>query len=113
MTEAFRVLAGAGTFTPTGAGATHWVEHLRTAHFSIGTYSIPAGGVDGQSPHREDEIYLIASGVATLDVDGHPVPVAAGSVVFVAAQAPHRFVDIAEDLVAVVLFAPPESVAGS
>ena len=109
MTEAFRVLSGAGAFTAAGGG-THWVEHLRSEHLSVGTYSIPAGGTDGQSPHLEDEVYVVTSGVATLDVDGHPVPVRAGSVVFVAAHAPHRFVDIIEDLAAVVLFAPPETV---
>ena len=34
-----------------------YAEHLRVPDMSIGTYSIPARGHDGQTPHGEDEIY--------------------------------------------------------
>ena len=33
-------------FTP-----NEYIEELRTADLSVGTYAIPAGGVDEQSPH--------------------------------------------------------------
>lgn len=46
------------------------VTHLSSADLSIGTYSIPAGGVDDQSPHTEDEVYVVVSGRATLTVPG-------------------------------------------
>jgi mannose-6-phosphate isomerase-like protein (cupin superfamily) len=79
---------------------------------SVGTYSIPAGGVDDQQPHHEEEVYVVTGGRAVLDVAGERVPVGAGSVVHVAARAPHRFVEVAEDLTVLVFFAPPYSGRG-
>ena len=52
-----KVISGSGRFTPpAGQDPNHWVEHLSVADLSVGTYSIPAGGVDDQVPHTEDEI---------------------------------------------------------
>ena len=31
---------------------------------SVGLYVLPAGGVDGQSPHTEDEIYVLLPAAA-------------------------------------------------
>ena len=62
-----QVIAEAGTYTPPdGTGPNHWIVHLNSAHLSLGTYSIPAGGQDDQTPHNEDEIYVVQSGRATL-----------------------------------------------
>lgn len=103
------VIAGAGEFTvpPTGHSAT-WVEHLRVADLSVGTYSIPAGGTDEQSPHTEDEIYVVAAGRARLESGGEVAEVGPGSAVYVPAGEVHRFADITEDLAVLVLFAPAE-----
>jgi len=47
-----KVLAGAGEFSPPASrDSAGWVEHLRVADLSVGTYSIPAGGSDRQLPH--------------------------------------------------------------
>jgi mannose-6-phosphate isomerase-like protein (cupin superfamily) len=112
-----RVLPGAGRFTPPAAGAgSHWVEHLRAADLSVGSYSIRRGSPDEQMPHTEDEIYVVTAGRAVLRAGGDSTPVGPGSVVYVAAGEPHRFTDITEDLAAIVLFAPAEgtrSPAGS
>jgi mannose-6-phosphate isomerase-like protein (cupin superfamily) len=89
--------------------APNYVETLRTNDMSAGTYSIQAGGVDDQIPHREDEIYVVTAGrarIVTTDAEAHLEP---GSVVFVPAGEEHRFVDITEDLTLLVLFAPPYS----
>ena len=86
-----------------------YVEFLRVPALSAGVYRLSAGSDDPQSPHREDEVYVVIQGRATLDVGGRRTEVRPGSVAFVAAGAPHRFEDIEEDLMAVVLFAPPES----
>jgi mannose-6-phosphate isomerase-like protein (cupin superfamily) len=104
-----RVLRDATAYTPPGAAPNHWVEHFRTTYLSVGTYSIPAGGVDDQGPHSEEEIYVVVSGRAVLEADGQQVQVGTGSVVFVDAHVQHRFVDIEEDLTVLVLFAPPYS----
>jgi mannose-6-phosphate isomerase-like protein (cupin superfamily) len=86
-----------------------YLEFLRVPALSAGMYRLPAGSTDPQSPHREDEVYVVIEGRATIDVVGRRAPVGPGSVVFVAAGAPHRFEDIEEELTAVVLFAPAES----
>ena len=104
-----KVISGSGRFTPpAGQDPNHWVEHLSVADLSVGTYSIPAGGVDDQVPHTEDEIYVITAGRAVLQAGGDSAPVGPGSVVFVAAGEEHRFTGVTEDLAAVVVFAPAE-----
>ena len=104
-----KVISGAGRFTaPAGPDANHWVEHFSVADLSVGTYSIPAGGIDDQEPHTEDEIYVMTAGRAVLQAGGDSAPVGPGSVIYVAAGEVHRFTDITEDLAAFVLFAPAE-----
>lgn len=83
-------------------------EFIRTHDLSVGLYELPAGGTDPQGPHTEDEVYYIISGQATITVGDQARPVGPGSVVFVAADAVHRFTDITEDLVILVFFGPAE-----
>jgi mannose-6-phosphate isomerase-like protein (cupin superfamily) len=101
------IIAGAGVWAPptTGAG-TDWVEHLRTPDLSVGTYCIPAGGVDDQSPHTEDEVYVVTTGRAHIVTPGGSAEVGPGSVIFVPAGEEHRFERITEDLTLLVLFGP-------
>jgi mannose-6-phosphate isomerase-like protein (cupin superfamily) len=104
-----RVLASAGQFGEPDAGEpVHWTEHLRVPDLSVGTYSIPAGGTDGQTPHTEDEIYVVTAGRASLRAGADTVEVRAGSVIYVPAAEEHRFVEVTEDLAAIVIFAPAE-----
>lgn len=86
-----------------------WVEHFSVPALSVGTYCIPAGGVDTQTPHLQDEIYVVASGRATLVTDDARTPVSAGSVLYVEANAAHQFVDITHNLCVLVVFAPAYS----
>jgi mannose-6-phosphate isomerase-like protein (cupin superfamily) len=85
-----------------------YAEWARSAALSAGVYRVPAGGVDDQRPHGEDEVYVVTRGAAALEVDGVVHPVGSGTVAFVPAKAQHRFVDISDDLEVVVVFAPPE-----
>ncbi len=107
-----QVLGGAGAFTAPGPGqGAHWAEHLRVSDLSVGTYSIPGGGDDDQEPHCEDEVYVVTAGQAALEAGGpggQTAPVGPGSVIYVPAGEPHRFVDITQDLSVIVLFAPAE-----
>jgi mannose-6-phosphate isomerase-like protein (cupin superfamily) len=83
-------------------------EYLRVPALSAGLFAVRTGHDDRQQPHLQDEVYVVLGGRAALEVDGTPTPVAAGSIAYVPARLPHRFVDISEDLRVVVLFAPPE-----
>ncbi len=101
-----KVIAGAAEFTSPGAEPNHWVERFRARDLSVGTYSIAAGGVDDQEPHGEDEVYVVASGRATLVAGGSTTEVAPGSVVYVPAGERHTFTRVTEDLTLLVIFAP-------
>ena len=83
-------------------------EFIRTHDLSVGLYELPAGGVDPQGPHTEDEVYYVISGRATVTVGGEARAVGPGSVVFVAADVVHRFHDITDALTILVFFGPAE-----
>jgi mannose-6-phosphate isomerase-like protein (cupin superfamily) len=83
-----------------------FIELQRSRDLSTGVYLLPAGQPDPQQPHTEDEIYHVLRGRATLRVGDETRPVGPGAVAFVPAGAPHRFEDIEEDLVSLVVFAP-------
>lgn len=106
MIPPMRIIEGAGDFTSPGAAPNHWVERFRATDLSVGTYSIPAGGVDDQDPHTEDEIYVVVRGSAVLVTDGGTAAVRAGTVVYVPAGEAHRFTEITGDLTLLVIFGP-------
>ena len=83
-------------------------EFLRVPAMSAGLYVLPAGTADPQSPHGQDEVYVVLAGRSGFELAGQRSEVAAGSVLYVAAGQDHRFVEVAEDLSVVVLFAPAE-----
>ena len=83
-------------------------EFIRTHDLSVGLYELPAGATDPQGPHTEDEVYHVVSGRAMITVGDEDRAVGPGSVIFVAADAVHRFHDITEDLVVLVFFGPAE-----
>jgi mannose-6-phosphate isomerase-like protein (cupin superfamily) len=84
-------------------------EFLSVPDLSGGLYVLEPGATDPQSPHTEDELYIVMSGRATVTVAAERRLVGPGSVVFVAAGVEHRFVDIEERLVVLVVFGPAES----
>jgi len=83
-------------------------EFIRTHDLSVGLYVLAAGAIDPQGPHTEDEVYHVISGRAQIRVGTEDRPVEAGSVVFVGADVEHRFHDIEEELVVLVVFGPAE-----
>jgi len=85
-----------------------WLEFARTADLSAGLYVIEAGGVDGQQPHTEDEVYVILAGRARFTAGAETRSVAPGDTIFVAADVPHRFHDVEEELRVIVVFGPAE-----
>ena len=83
-------------------------EFITVPDLSGGLYVLEAGATDPQSPHTEDELYVVMSGRGSVIVGGEVRPVRPGSVVFVAAGVEHRFHDIEERLVLLVAFGPAE-----
>ena len=63
-----------------------------------GIYSLPAGGIDRQQPHTQDDVYFVKSGEGQIRILHHDYHVEPGSIVFVPAFAPHRFHSITKDL---------------
>lgn len=90
-------------------GGRPYLEFIRADALSVGVYVIPAGGVDGQQPHAEDEVYHVLAGEARITVGDEVRQVRAGSTVYVAARVPHRFHDIEAALSVLVFFAPAET----
>jgi mannose-6-phosphate isomerase-like protein (cupin superfamily) len=90
-------------------GGEEWVEFLRVPAMSLGVYRLKAGQEDLQTPHHEDEVYVVLEGRAVLRVGDREMPAVPGSVLFVEAEAEHRFERIEEDFAALVVFAPAES----
>ena len=84
-------------------------EFLRIPAMSAGLYVLPAGGTDPQRPHHEDEMYYVIRGRARFRTGDEDTEVSAGSVLFVAAEAEHRFYNVAEELALLVFFAPAET----
>ena len=64
-------------------------------------------GVDPQTPHAQDELYIIHAGVATLVCEGEHSHCAAGTVHFVPAGADHHFESFSEDFATWVVFWGP------
>lgn len=91
-----------------GSSSSEYLEFLRVSSMSAGLYVLAAGAVDRQSPHTEDEVYVVLRGRARFSTDGQTRDVQPADTIFVAAHAEHRFHDISEELVLVVVFAPPE-----
>jgi mannose-6-phosphate isomerase-like protein (cupin superfamily) len=103
--EAFE-LADLRSALQAGGGLYH--EFIRTHDLSVGLYVLDAGATDPQSPHTEDEVYYIVSGRGQIRVGDEDRPVTAGSLVFVGADVEHRFHDVEEQLVILVVFGPAE-----
>lgn len=91
------------------AADVRYHEFLRVPALSAGFYRLPAGGVDPQSPHVEDEIYVVVGGRARVTVGQDVRDVGPGDTIFVAAAVQHRFHDITQELELIVFFAPPET----
>jgi mannose-6-phosphate isomerase-like protein (cupin superfamily) len=88
------------------ASGKPYLQFINEGTMSLGLFVLPAGSTDTQSPHTEDEIYYVVAGRGAIDVAGERRAVQLGSIVFVAKEVEHRFVDIEEDLSILVFFAP-------
>ena len=74
-----------------------------TPGIEIGVYVLVAPEPDRQSPHEDDEVYVVLEGRGTLEVAGERVELEEGHAAFVPAHAEHRFVGY-ENLTVLVIF---------
>ncbi|MDF1720119.1 MAG: cupin domain-containing protein [Minwuia sp.] len=70
-------------------------------------------GTDPQTPHDQDELYVVARGTGTFFMDGRRVAFSPGDVLFAPAGAEHRFEDFSDDFETWVVFYGAEGGEGS
>ena len=78
----------------------------RSPGLEIGVYVLVAPEPDHQSPHEDDEVYVVLEGRGVLTVEDERIPVEKGKAVFVPAGAEHRFTGY-EGLSLLVIFTRP------
>ena len=89
-----------------------YTEFDRRPGLSFGMYWLDAGVDDLQSPHSEDEIYVVVAGAGRVLISGEAFAIGVGSVISIPRGVEHKFVDISNDLALVVVFGPPEGELG-
>jgi mannose-6-phosphate isomerase-like protein (cupin superfamily) len=80
-------------------------EFLRVPALSCGIYTLPKGAKDLQSPHDEDEVYLVVRGRGRVRVGSEERKIGPGSLLYVRATSQHSFFEIEEEITLVVFFA--------
>lgn len=85
-----------------------YLRFMDNDQLSSGIYVLKAGEADKQEPHRWDELYYVLEGSGSIEINGEKYPVQKGSIIFVPAHAPHRFVDYEKDLKLLVFFSKKE-----
>jgi mannose-6-phosphate isomerase-like protein (cupin superfamily) len=91
------------------AGGGYEVVHAAPG-LEVGVYVLVAPEPDSQTPHEDDEVYLVVAGSGALDVGGAEVRLSEGDAVFVEAGVAHRFGGY-ETLSLLVVFTPPAAEA--
>jgi mannose-6-phosphate isomerase-like protein (cupin superfamily) len=80
-------------------------EFLRVPALSCGIYTLPKGARDLQSPHDEDEVYLVVRGKGRVRVGGEERQIGPGSLLYVRATSEHSFFEIEDEVTLLVFFA--------
>lgn len=73
-------------------------------HGSMSVEYFSPDKIDTQTPHKQDELYVIASGSGTFFRSGERVPFNKGDVLFVPAGMEHRFENFTDDFATWVIF---------
>jgi mannose-6-phosphate isomerase-like protein (cupin superfamily) len=89
-----------------GDPARRFALAFQRGSVSVGMYA--PRGQDFQTPHAQDELYVVYRGTGEFLLGADRRRFAAGSVLFAPAGAPHRFENFSEDFATWVLFFGPE-----
>ena len=79
---------------------------IRHGSMRVGIYA--PRGTDPQSPHDQDELYIVQAGTGRFRRGDAVVPFSPGDVLFVPAGLPHRFEDFSDDFATWVVFWGPQ-----
>lgn len=81
---------------------------LLMAHGTMTLRHYKPQGIDAQTPHEQDEIYIVIAGTGRFSVDGKPVSFGPGDALFAAAGSDHRFLEFTDDFETWVIFYGPD-----
>lgn len=88
------------------AVGTRSAEAFRHGSLLVKVYA--PRGHDPQTPHKQDEVYVVMSGRGRFVADGTSRDFGPGDMLFVAAGVTHRFENFSDDLTLWVVFWGPE-----
>jgi len=88
------------------APARQWVRLMENGSMHAGLYAPPDH--DDQTPHDQDEVYVVLSGSGTFVRDGERRAFGPGDLIFVPAGMPHRFEDFTKEFAVWVVFYGPK-----
>ena len=88
------------------AQSEDYVELFNHGTMRIGYYAPKK--IDTQTPHGQDELYVVASGTGAFNLSGTKVPFEPGTVLFARAGVAHRFEEFSDDFETWVMFYGPE-----
>ena len=88
---------------PNGQRSSHVMEH---GSLSVRLYAPKR--IDSQSPHQQDEVYVVASGTGWFVNGSHRHRFSAGDVLFVPAGVQHRFEEFGDNVAIWVIFYGPQ-----
>lgn len=94
-----------------GPAGERFVTLFRHGTLSVELYA-PRGS-DPQTPHRQDEVYVVAAGHGTFRLAGQAYAFNPGDLLFAPAGVEHRFEGFSEDLMVWVIFYGPDGGEGS
>lgn len=99
------VTAAAASIAPLSPGRLS-AEVMRHGTMTLRYYA--PKGADPQTPHDQDEIYIVISGHGTFVKERERRPFGPGDLIFVEAGAEHRFEDYGPDFATWVVFWGPK-----
>lgn len=82
-------------------------EHPFTVLLQHGTLQVEyfaPRDIDTQTPHEQDELYIIASGYSDFYRNGETIKCQKGDILFVPARMEHRFINFSNDFATWVIF---------
>ena len=93
-----------------GSGGERYVELFQHGTLSVELYA--PRGLDPQTPHARDEVYIVITGSGHFRNGNSRHPFGPGDLLFVPAGVVHRFEDFTDDLAVWVIFYGPEGREG-